>query len=523
LPSEEDFPQLRRDILQYNMHSRNHLENSNSRCYKDGNCIYGFPYRVNPVTYIKDNGRFEYRRRKEEDTWVVPHIPFLISAMQCHIHADICSRNGVFMYMYKYLFKGPDQCSFSMNNSNNDDVRKDEYKEYIRGRYLSSSEGAWRILDYNINTKIPSVKRIFVHLPGRNFGQMWRRNNTQSNASQLLRYFQRPIGVLFDNLTISDYYQDFDQKSAGHITSSEEIYWEIPYNSFDRQMVLKRKYGIITRLHIVDTRNKELFFLRQILTFRCGRSFEDLRTANNICHESYESAAIALGLLSGRNEAEETLKEASEAFLTPSQFRFLFTQLIVDLPISALNLWNSYSSYMIIDFEQDHDHENACNYALLQIAGFLHGRGSSLEQVGLPSVEIISEELDKENTAIDSEVLYYTREYAQYFLTLNNEQKKVFDSLISLVYPLSTLSNLSHIPQNLTFVTGKAGTGKSFLIKSVIAFLRSKGKIVLIVGSTALCVLQYSRGQTAHSLFKIPIHQVRWRRLITRHKTYTDK
>src|SRR5215208_1672680 len=139
LPTEAENPSLRRDILRYNMHKDSHLQNTESRCNKNGKCIYNFPFAINPTTYLGSDGRVVYRRRKSEDGWVVSHIPFLVSALQCHIHADICSKAGVFMYMYKYIYKGLDQCSFAINSS--DAASGDgavqyfnEFKEYIRGR-----------------------------------------------------------------------------------------------------------------------------------------------------------------------------------------------------------------------------------------------------------------------------------------------------------------------------------------------------------------------------------------------------
>ena len=247
LPTEAENPSLRRDILQYNMHKDSHLENTESRCNRNGKCIYNFPFAVNPITYLGNDGRVVYRRRKPEDGWVVSHIPFLVSALQCHIHADICSKAGVFMYMYKYIYKGPDQCSFAINTSdtaNIDGTVQDfnEFVEYIRGRYLSSSEGAWRILQYNINTKIPSVKRITIQLPGMHYRQMFRKNNSQSEASMVLRYFHRPVGEDFDRLTISEYYELFDQKPFSDRSKYPPyiISYEIPSHNFPTMLVIKK-------------------------------------------------------------------------------------------------------------------------------------------------------------------------------------------------------------------------------------------------------------------------------------------
>jgi hypothetical protein len=34
--------------------------------------------------------------------------------MQCHIHADACFTANVVLYLYKYLYKGPDTTKFNI-------------------------------------------------------------------------------------------------------------------------------------------------------------------------------------------------------------------------------------------------------------------------------------------------------------------------------------------------------------------------------------------------------------------------
>ncbi|KAJ1686117.1 hypothetical protein LUZ63_017507 [Rhynchospora breviuscula] len=55
------------------------------------------------------------------------------------------------------------------------------------------------------------------------------------------------------------------------------------------------------------------------------------------------------------------------------------------------------------------------------------------------------------------------------------------------------------------FVNGHGGTGKTFLWQSIIASVRSQGKIVLPVASSGLAALLLEGGTTAHSRFKIPV------------------
>nr|KYP69826.1 hypothetical protein KK1_009032 [Cajanus cajan] len=56
------------------------------------------------------------------------------------------------------------------------------------------------------------------------------------------------------------------------------------------------------------------------------------------------------------------------------------------------------------------------------------------------------------------------------------------------------------------FMDGPGGTGKSFLYRTLIANLRSKGQIVLATVSPGIATTLLPGGQTAHSRFKISIN-----------------
>lgn len=79
---------------------------------------------------------------------------------------------------------------------------------------------------------------------------------------------------------------------------------------------------------------------------------------------------------------------------------------------------------------------------------------------------------------------------------LNEMQLAIFQKVVQ-----SVASNTG----GLYFVYGHGGTGKTFSWSTIIAKLRSEGKIVLAVESSGLASLLVEGGRTAHSRFKIPI------------------
>jgi hypothetical protein len=82
---------------------------------------------------------------------------------------------------------------------------------------------------------------------------------------------------------------------------------------------------------------------------------------------------------------------------------------------------------------------------------------------------------------------------------MSTEQREIFDLLTTII------DNPSLTTENLEFITGKAGRGKSFVVDAVVAHVHSTGRIALVMGTTALCVANTDRGQTAHYLCKIPV------------------
>jgi hypothetical protein len=63
----------------------------------------------------------------------------------CHINIEICSIIKVVKYLYKYIYKGPDGASYSVDKSNNGDkVVIDEIKRFSDARCITPPEAVYR-------------------------------------------------------------------------------------------------------------------------------------------------------------------------------------------------------------------------------------------------------------------------------------------------------------------------------------------------------------------------------------------
>ena len=82
------------------------------------------------------------------------------------------------------------------------------------------------------------------------------------------------------------------------------------------------------------------------------------------------------------------------------------------------------------------------------------------------------------------------------FLQLNQYRLNVYNCVLKAVLEKR---------QELIFVQGHGGTGKTFLWHTIINRLRSDGLIVLVVASSGIASLLLPGGHTTHSRFKIPL------------------
>jgi hypothetical protein len=104
------------------------------------------------------------------------------------------------------------------------------------------------------------------------------------------------------------------------------------------------------------------------------------------------------------------------------------------------------------------------------------------------------------NSLIQEEMDYpedLLRELAGKKNSLNAGQRHAFDQIIS--------ATQQQQEQNIFFLDGPGGTGKTFLYNTILGELRSQGKICLAVASSGIAAELLMGGRTAHSRFKIPI------------------
>ena len=76
----------------------------------NGRCCWDFPHPPQPYTQINAKQGIDYAHGLG-DEWVASYSPALLLLWEGHIHVQAIFTVDVFLYIYKYLFKGPDHAN----------------------------------------------------------------------------------------------------------------------------------------------------------------------------------------------------------------------------------------------------------------------------------------------------------------------------------------------------------------------------------------------------------------------------
>ena len=253
----------------------------------------------------------------------------------------------------------------------------------------------------------------------------------------------------------------------------------------------------------------ERFHLRMLLmVVRGPRSFDDLKNVDGEVCETFHEACLRRGLLEDDGEWEICLRDAAE-IQTGSQFRHLFaTLLLFCSPAQPNILWMSFRDKICDDLRHrlfEHGRTNVMqndifDFGLHLIDDILHDSGHTISD--FPSMpqpqsnwsDTICNRLISQQMNYDSH--YEANTAHQYLSSLNDDQRHAFQKI---------WESIIHKEGKSFFIDGYGGCRKTYLYQVICHAIRAEGIIILYIASTGLACLLLPGGQTAHSMFKIPI------------------
>ena len=494
-------------------------------------CKKGFPYPVCEKTHADPRGFIEYRRSTDEDGYVVPHNREILLELDCHYCRVVASLSRVLRYLYKYLHKGPDTTASAMTDVRSgakkrrsepdDDEGVDEIREYQYERSVGAAEAAWRICG-NVNHEIwPTVRALHVDDDGRQkmvvqdrMDPAALREKLSATLSHVEIYFRRPIGATFDDLHYVDYFERWagtmkdDPPSAPKTKKGKAI----PDCRQPPCMIYPRERVRVCRVPPIGPGRGEQFFLYVLLKNRSARSFEDLRTVFGQTHSTFREAVRALGLMGDDDEYALCLRQALKemkpgsdgadpaAELCGPTMRGLFVTLLQE-GAEWKALLECAGDALMDDLLAgcDGDRAEAMERLRADIARRirLNGRDPQRDyRWPLPRSEL--SELERTLHQLKNRRSLYREQVKTAEKLLTTEQREIYDSV---------WQSVSSRKPGCYYVDGKAGRGKSTVLRAITARCRCEGWVALNAASTGVAAGDYDDGTTAHGLFRIPIDE----------------
>ncbi|KAL7103884.1 hypothetical protein ACP275_08G208300 [Erythranthe tilingii] len=245
------------------------------------------------------------------------------------------------------------------------------------------------------------------------------------------------------------------------------------FDSGSKKWKLRKKQIVVGRLSTVSPSEGERYFERLLLMHvRCPRSFEELKSVGHDLVGSFREAAVFRRLLESDDYVDNCLAEAVH-YQMPSSLRRLFAMLLVyGITPNPQVLWDKYYSA----FSED------------------YSRLGELSE---------SEIMRKTISSIDNFLLSMDKSISDFSLRMSKEYEHEQNMEVSKE---DFLSRHQLNVRGIFFVGGPGGTGKTFLYHALLAYVRSKTQIALVVATSGVAASLLPGGRTAHSRFKLPLH-----------------
>eukprot|EP00959_Pyramimonas_sp_CCMP1952_P127287 2662318-Pyramimonas_sp.AAC.1 len=358
IPDPEEEPELYSKV-HHMIHGPCGDLNRNAACMKEDKCSKHYPKAFAEETATGNDGYPVYRRRNNgrtverggrvlDNRWVVPYNRALLQRYDAHINAEVSSGVAVVKYLFKYLTKGHDRGMLQVGGGGGDGDApagraaiggRDEIQEFVDGRYVSGAEACWRLFHFVLDQTRPNVVRLQIHLDGE--------QTVVFEEGADLREVQQAAAQR--RTTLTAWFQ-FNQEHPE--LAADVLYPDMPagfvFNQRSKKWCQRRqhqRFPAIGRMYYVTPTAGERFYLRLLLNNVPGcKSYEDVRTVDNVVCATFREAAARRGLLRGDEEWDWALQEATEWQMCP-QLRSLFVNILMFCaPDNPLQLWTSHAA-----------------------------------------------------------------------------------------------------------------------------------------------------------------------------------
>ncbi|SGY56765.1 BQ5605_C006g04169 [Microbotryum silenes-dioicae] len=387
-----------------------------------------------------------------------------------------------------------DRTSFTID----DPEAQDEINNFLDARYVCAPEAIHRIFRFDMHDRDPAVARLALHLPN----EQQVRFDPDHGAPDLSAPPETTLTAFIKLCAKTP--PDHNARNLLYVDVPTRFTWNNEDRTWVPQKVDNRTIG---RIYFCGSEGGERYYLRLfLLKVPSPTSFADLKTSMVLSFEHFGKP------VSNGGSYATTLKP-TDVFRTGHELRHLFAMLLTadDGVTNAAQLWTRHYDNLTQDVEYQLQNqrrqpiitpEHVASWGLLQLSNILQRLDSSLSDHGLPlpTIQFDDEASTKclimEESATAAELHELEGLWRNNFESCNAEQRVVVETV---------LDSILNSRGKVFFIDAPGGTGKTFLEKTILAWIRSEGKYALAVASSGIAALLLPKGRTAHSRFKIPI------------------
>ncbi|XP_074265962.1 uncharacterized protein LOC141588417 [Silene latifolia] len=494
-----DNPHLRAVVLKHMMHGPCGTDFPKCACMKVKDkqkiCEKKYPKNFREFT---TNGKDSYPLYKHRDTGekvvvrkgeldnrsVVPYNPYLLAMFDCQLNVEVCSSINAVKYLYKYVYKGE---SYSMLRT-----RlllcwwiKLKYINLVGGCHLQRQAGEFLVSTYSIDTHMYNLCQ-FTH-------PMARFSENEELAD-----------VIDDEARAKTMLTEFIITNSSIEGGQRYLYSEFPeyfvWNDKKKFWKPRDRGVVVGRVAHASPGEGERYYLRLLLAHVRGpKSFEDLKTVDDICCVSFQEVALKRGILEDDNAADMCMDEAVQVEMPNALRRLFATILIFSCPNNSAEFWEKYYGLLSEYFRKQFpgDHAKVLQLTTGKVEHFLEGMGKTFTQFGLDHLHFEQETILQctrdISDALNALVLLLQLTSRK---KLNVKQRTAYKAIIE---------HVKAAKGGAFFINGPGGTGKTFLYGALYAKVRSIGKICLPTATSGIVASNLPTGRTTHSMFKIPL------------------
>ncbi|XP_019189145.1 PREDICTED: uncharacterized protein LOC109183496 [Ipomoea nil] len=338
----------------------------------------------------------------------------------------------------------------------------DEIKMYYDCRYISPCEAAWRIFAFDIQFRNPCVERLSFHLP---------------NEHSVIFHDDDLVDDVVNQPTVAQsmftaWFEANKKYAEGRQLTYSQMPTKFVWKNDKREWHPMQRDWAIGRIFYVPP-NSDAFYARSLIE-------DDKEYVNAINEAVVWSSAHSL------RELFVTLLTSNSMSKPENVWELVWNYLSDDAEfISRRNLS---TSDLILNESQKR------NYALLEMEKLLNAWNKSLADYPPMPMPDENNDLFLGNRLLFEEISYdreaLMHEHNSLLEKLTDEQLVIYNKVIA---------DVETEKGGMYFVYGYGGIGKTFLWKTLLATLRSKGEVVLNVASSGISSLLLPGGRTAHS------------------------